>query len=167
MPNFRQVANGYVNASVDDGTLSTICRGLAAIRKDALVDFALIYEGYTSVDILQYAKTMTGNAFDEFLKANYADGRGPLSSLIRCIVHYLNDKCGHQSVLTAISIEENKLKADRLPDYLPKSVVGSKEPFLKDGYTLADYDLYRLMSGIGPTHLGRFLLLIGGRDYYV
>lgn len=166
MPDFRLVANGYVASSVDDGTLGSVCRGLEAIRKDALVDFALIFKGYTATDILRYANTLTGRAFDEFLKANFDNGRGPLSSLIRCAVHFLNGQCGHQSVLTAISIEENKLKSDHYIDS-PKTRPGCAESLLKEGYTLSDYDLYRLMAGIGPTNVGRFMLLVGGREYYV
>jgi hypothetical protein len=169
MPEYRLINNGYVDASLSDQELSVLFRNLRMLRQDAYNDFEIVIKGYVAVETLRVAKRLTGNDFDQFLKLNFDNGNGPLANLVRDIVHYLNGKQGHQTVLTSIRMCEHVLEASaraRSATYQATYRHGSSEPFLKDGYSVEDYDLYRLAAGIGPAAVGRIFLLLGGENYY-
>lgn len=169
MPDYRLIKNGYVEASLSDQDLSESFRNLRLLRQDSYNDFEIVIKGYVAVETLREAKRLTGNNFAQFLEINFDGGRGPLANLIRDIVHYLNGKQGHQTILTSLRMEEHALEASaraRSATYQTRHRPGTTEPFLKDGYRLEDYDLYRLAAGVGPAAVGRILLLLGGENYY-
>ena len=169
MPDYRLIKNGYVDASLSDQELSGLFRNLRLLRTDAYNDFEIVIKGYVAVETLRAAKRLTGNDFAQFLELNFDAGRGPLANLIRDIMHYLNGKQGHQTILTSLRMEEHALEASaraRSVVYQVTHRAGTTAPFLKDGYSVEDYDLYRLAAGIGPAAVGRILLLLGGDNYY-
>jgi hypothetical protein len=89
--------------------------------------------------------------------------------LIRDIVHYLNGRGGHQTVLTSLAIQENKLRSTakvRYGTYAPAIRAGGGESLLKGEDRVYDNDLYRLMAGLGAGAVGRIFLLLGGDAYY-
>lgn len=167
MTTFRMGPNGYYNDQVSDTEAPTLFRNLGALRRDAYQDFSVVMEGHAPIEIIRLARRLTGDNFAQWMRAN-ADG--PLGSLVRDILNYLNGKIGHLSINTAISIQEERLKTtthyhDAV--YVPTSRDGSTlDPLLKQGLKLYDFDLYRLLSGIGPINLGRIMLLLGGETYY-
>ena len=169
MPDYRLINNGYVDASLSDQDLNGLFRNLRLLRTDAYNDFELVVKGYVAIETLSAAKRLTGGNFAQFLEMNFDAGRGPLANLIRDIVHYLNGKQGHLTIITGLRMEEHALEASaraRSATYQSVSRTGTTEPFLKDGYSVEDYDLYRLAAGIGPAAVGRILLLLGGDNYY-
>lgn len=169
MPEFRLVSNGYANAAIGDGEMGAIFKNLLCLKTDSFVDFELLAKGHVAIETIREVNRLTGGSFKEFLEVNFDSGKGPISALVRDIVHYLNGRCGHQTVMTSISIQENKLKnfnRSRYGTYSPTIRTGTPEPFLASGDMVYDYDLYRLMSGIGAGHVGRILLLLGGDAYY-
>lgn len=169
MPEYRLIKNGYVEASLSDQELASLFKNLRLLRTDSYNDFEIVVKGYVAVETLREAKRITGGNFAHFLELNFDGGRGPLASLVRDIVHYLNGKQGHLTVLTAIRMQEHVLEASaraRSATYQSGHRPGGNEPFLKDGYRIEDYDLYRLAAGIGPAAVGRILLLLGGENNY-
>lgn len=167
MTTFRMGVNGYYNDQVTDTEAPTIFRNLVALRRDAAQDFSVVMEGHAPVEIIRLARRLTGDSFAQWVRAN-ADG--PLGTLMRDILNFLNGKIGHLTVNTAITIQEERLKnASHFHDavYVPTSRDGSTlDPLLRQGLKLYDFDLYRLISGIGPVNLGRIFLLLGGENYY-
>lgn len=165
MPDYRLIQNGYVDASLSDQELNGLFRNLRLLRTDSYNDFEVVIKGYVAVETLNAARRLTGNDFGQFLELNFDAGRGPLANVIRDVMHYLNGKQGHQTILTGLRMEEHALESSapaRSAVYQSISRHGTSEPFLKDGYSVEDYDLYRLAAGIGPAAVGRFFLLLGG-----
>jgi len=169
MPNFRQIANGFIHNAVSESELSTIFKELNLMRKETYTDYTLVSEGHVAVDTLQRVYRLAGPDFPAFLEANYDRGRGMLALLVKDIVLYLNGKLGHQTIITHLRMEERKL-ASRLRAgpavYQSLKTVPNATPLLGDGETLGNNDLYRLMAGISPANVGRLLMLIGGENYY-
>lgn len=169
MPEYRLVGNGYVAANLGDQDLPSILRNLKALRNDAYVDFSLVEKGHVAVETIREVKRLTGNSFRDWLAANYGGGNGPISGLVRDIVHYLNNRIGHAQLITSISVQENRLKQllrSRNGVYTPTTRTINGDDFLQKGDEVFDYDLYRLMAGIAPANVGRIFLLLGGESYY-
>ena len=169
MPEYRITPNGYAHAALGDSDLGVIFKNLQCLRNDAYVDFDLIMKGAVTIETLREANFLTGRSFAQFLEVNFDSGKGPLASLVRDIVHYLNGRCGHQTIITSLNIEENKLRSltkARHGTYTPAIRSGGGEAFLKDQDRVYDNDLYRLMAGVGAGVVGRILLLLGGDSYY-
>lgn len=169
MTAYRLGPNGFFNDEVSDAEMATIFKNLAALRRDSLVDFTLILKGYVPVEIIRLVRRLTGDTFSQWMRAN-ADG--PLASLVRDILNYLNGKVGHLTINTAISIHEERMKTtphrhDAV--YVPTNAAGGSalDPLLKSGLELYDFDLYRLIAGMGPIAVARIFLLHGGESYYV
>ena len=171
MPDFRLVNNGYANAALGDGDLTSIFKNLKNLRTDAYVDFELVAKGHVAIETIRDVNQLTGGSFKDFLAMNFDSGKGPLADLVRDVVHFLNGRCGHTTVTTAVHIHENKLRSvarERKGNYSPSvRTGGGGESFLQDGYNVYDYDLYRLLAGVGPAYVGRMFLLLGGDTYYV
>lgn len=170
MPNYRIAPHGMVNAELTDVELSNIFKNLNLLRKDAYSDFELVIGGHVGIETLRAGGQLIGGSFREFMEANYDSGKGPLANLVKDIVHFLNGRIGHQSIVTSIKIEEQKLQsANRVRSaiYSPSKRTGSSLPLLEDGYVVHDFDFYNLMAGISPANVGRFLQLLGGESYYV
>jgi hypothetical protein len=170
MSDYRLVKNGYVPADISDSELAGLFRNLKALKTDAYADFVLVIKGHVAVETLQAVKRLVGHSFHDFLEVNFGGGRGPLAGLARDVVHFLNNRVGYLSVLTSIQEQENRLTAltrRRSAVYTPSISAGRNEVFLKDGDTVLDYDLYRLMAALGPATTGRLMLLLGGAEYYV
>jgi hypothetical protein len=159
--------NGFFFDQVNDAEMATIFKNLAALRRDSLVDFNMVLKGHVPVEIIRLVRRLTGDTFSQWLRAN-ADG--PLAGLVRDILNYLNGKIGHLSINTSISIHEERMKnLSHYHDavYTPTGREGSSlDPLLKNGLKLFDFDLYRLLAGIGPIAVGRIFLLHGGESYY-
>lgn len=169
MPEYRLISNGYVDASLSDQELTSLFKNLRYLRKDSYNDFELVIKGHVAEETLRDVRRLVGSSFEEWLKLNFDGGRGPLASLARDIVHYLNGKQHYSTVVSAVRIAEQTMMATaktRQATYIPVRRSGTGEPFLKDGYTIQDYDLYRLAAGVGPAVLGRLFLLLGGDAYY-
>lgn len=169
MPEYRLISNGYVDAGLSDQELTALFKNLRYLRKDSYNDFELVIKGHVAEETLRDARRLVGSSFEEWLKLNFDGGRGPLASVARDIVHYLNGKQHFSTVVSSIRIAEQIMVSaakSRQATYTPVRRPGGGEPFLKDGYTIQDYDLYRLAAGIGPANLGRLFLLLGGDSYY-
>lgn len=169
MPDFRLAANGYVNAALSDQDLAALFRNLRLLRTDSYNDFDIVIKGYVAIETLREVNLITGGDFAKFLEVNYDSGRGPMATLAKDILHYLNGKQGFLSLQSSIRIQEHTLEASakrRSASYGPVHRAGSSAPFIEPGYNLADYDLYRLAAGIGPALLGRLFLLLGGENNY-
>lgn len=169
MPDYKLINNGYVDASLSDQELTSLFRNLRLLRQDSYNDFDLVIKGYVAVETLREIKRLTGNNFAAFLELNFDGGRGPMALIVRDVLHYLNGKQGHQTILSSIRMEEHKLEALaklRSATYSAPHKASGSEVFLKAGYRVEDYDLYRLAMGIGPAALGRLFLLLGGESYY-
>lgn len=170
MPNYRVAPHGFVSAELSDGEMASIFKNLSLLRKDAYSDFSLVIGGHVAVETLREANLLIGGSFRLFMEANYDGGTGPLANLVKDVVHYLNGRIGHQSIITSLKIEEQKLQsANRIRSalYTPSKRTSISLPLLEDGYIVHDFDLYRLMAGISPANVGRFLQLLGGEAYYV
>ena len=169
MPDYRLIDNGYVDSQIPDTELAAVFKRLKALIRDGMIDHELLMKGVLAIDALSLANRLTGRSFRGFVEVNYDEGRGPLAGLMRDVVNYLNGKTGHQVLLTSITIHHGKL---RPTDYAMEGVyphhrkTATSEPLLKDGAVLLDYDLYRLMAGIGAVGVARLFLLVGGADYY-
>lgn len=169
MPNYRLVANGYVDSALSDNDLNSLFKNLRYLRKDSYDDFEMIISGHVAVETLRIAKAIIGGSFKEWLEVNFNNGRGPLADIIREILYYLAGKQSFTTVVTATRIDENIMEASarqRRGSYSSSSASGHSDLFIKHGHTVQDYDLYRLMAGVGPGVVGRILLLIGGEAYY-
>ena len=169
MPDFRMAQNGYVNAALTDGDLQLLFRNLRLLRTDSYNDFEIVIKGYVAIETLRDVNLITGGSFAKFLEANFDSGRGPISTLAKDILHYLNGKQGVLSLLSAIRVQEHTLEAAakrRQATYGPIHRSGTGLPFIEKDYRLEDYDLYRLAAGIGPAVLGRLFLLLGGENNY-
>lgn len=169
MPNYRSVANGYVDSRLSDYDLSVLFKNLRYLRKDAYNDFSLIIEGHVAIETLRTAKAITGGSFKQWLEVNFDNGRGPLADIIREILYYLAGKQSYATVNTAVRINESLMESaakQRSGTYASGNLTGSSDAFTKYGHLVEDYDLYRLMAGVGPSVVGRILLLIGGEVYY-
>ncbi len=169
MPDYRLAPNGYVNALLTDADLAALFRNLRLLRIDSYNDFEIVIKGYVAVETLRDVNLLTGGDFAAFLEANYDAGRGPMAVLAKDILHYLNGKLGVLSLLSAIRVQEHTLQAEakrRSASYSALHRSGSGLPFIEKGYSLMDYDLYRLAAGLGPAALGRLFLLLGGENYY-
>lgn len=167
MTDFRFVGNGYVNAQVSDSEASGLFRNLAALRRDSFTDFSVIMEGHLPIEIIRIANRLSDADFVDWMRVN-ADG--PLSGLVRDILNYLNGKVGHFTIKTSINIHEERLRpGTRLHDatYTPGTrSESSMDGNLRNGDRLFNFDLFRLMAGIGPVDVGRIFLLLGGASYY-
>jgi hypothetical protein len=169
MSDYRLVRNGYVPTDISEPELMGLFRNLKALKTDAYADFTLVIKGHVAVETLTNVKRLVGHSFHDFLEVNFGGGRGPLAGLVRDVVHFLNNRIGYLSILTSIQVQENKLHAltrRRSGVYTPSISSGRNEVFLKDGDTVLDYDLYRLMAALGPATMGRLMLLLGGEEFY-
>ena len=168
MTAFRMGPNGYFNDQVSDAETPTVFRNLAALRRDSMQDFTVVMEGHMPIEVIRLARRLTGDNFAQWMRVN-ADG--PLRELVRTILNFLNGKLGHLSVNTAISMHEERMKnMSHFHDavYVPTNRDGSSlDVLLRQGLKLFDFDLYRLLEGIGPVQVGRIFLLLGGETYYV
>lgn len=170
MPSYRIAPHGFINAELSDAEAASIFKNLSLLRKDAYSDFELVIGGHVAIETMREAGRLIGGSFRLFMEANYDGGAGPLANLVKDIVHYLNGRIGHHSITTCIKIEEQKLQSlnrNRSAVYTPSTRMGNALPLLEDGYVVHDYDFYRLMAGISPANVGRFLQLLGGEGYYV
>lgn len=169
MPEFRRGNNGYVSAQLSDGELATMFKNLKHLRQDAYQDFELIMKGDVTIETLREVTALCGTSFAGWMEVNFDNGKGPLSDLVRDIVHYLNGRCGHRQMITSLSIQENKLQdaaSTRYGTYTPTVRTGGHAAFLQEGDKVYDNDLYRLMAGVGAGVVGRIFLLLGGENYY-
>lgn len=170
MPNYRVAPNGFINAALSDEEANALFKNLNLLRKDVYTDLSLTTKNHVSLETIRIAMQLTGGSFRQFMEANYNQGSGSLANLIKDIAHYLNGRLGHQSILTAIKNEEAKLQnfnRTKSALYTPTRRASNALPLLEDGYIVHDYDLFRLMAGIAPANVGRFLQLFGGESYYV
>lgn len=170
MPNYRRIANGFITADISEEEANNLFRNLDLLRKDAYSDFELVVKGHVTLETLRIASRLTGGSFRQFMEANYNQGSGSLANLIKDIAHFLNGRLGHHSIITSIKNEEQKLQnfsRSKTATYTPSKRAASALPLLEDGYIVHDHDLYRLMAGISPANVGRFLQLLGGENYYV
>ncbi|TQH47458.1 hypothetical protein [Pseudomonas aeruginosa] len=169
MNSFRRSPNGFVNAALTDAEMTEAFTNLNLLRKDAYSNFELVIKGHVVIETIRDVSRLVGPSFRQFMETNYDSGRAPIAGLIKDIVHYLNGRMGHHSLITSLRIEERKLLSAskvRKSTYRQTQTTGSPLPLLEDGYIVHDYDLYRLMSGISPSNVGRTLLLLGGENYY-
>jgi len=169
MANYRQFGNGFVSDQLSDTDLDNIFKNFALMRRDGVLDFALVIEGDLSIETMREAKRLMGGSFRQFMEANYYGGSGPLSTLVKDVVHFLNGKISAVPLVTCINFEENKAKAavkNRAATYSPQKRTSGNLSLLEDGYVVHDMDLFNLMAGIGPAQVIRFLQLFGGGSYY-
>lgn len=169
MPEYRLISNGYVDASLSDQELASLFKNLGYLRKDSYNDFELVIRGHVAQETLRDVNRLIGGSFEQWLRANYSNGAGPIASVVKDIIHYLNGKQSFSTVVSAIRILELTMSStsrSRQATYTPVRRSGNGEPLLRDGYELCDYDLFRLMAGIGPANVGRLFLLLGGDAYY-
>jgi len=169
MPDYRLVSNGYVAADLDEGEMVGIFRNLKLLKTDCNVDFGLVMKTHLAVEVLRDVNRLTGKSFQNWLAVNFEGGRGHIADVVRDVLHYLNGRIGHAQLQTSISVHENKLHSVarmKAGSYSPSARVAGNEVFLRQGEAVYDYDLYRLMAGIGPLAVGRLFLLVGGESYY-
>lgn len=169
MPEYRLISNGYVDASLSDQDLVSLFKNLGYLRKDSYNDFELVIKGHVAQETLRDVNRLIGGSFEQWMRANYSNGAGPIAGVVKDIIHYLNGKQNFSTVVSAIRILELTVPTSnksRQASYTPVRRSGSGEPLLSNGYELCDYDLYRLAAGIGPANLGRLFLLLGGDAYY-
>lgn len=169
MPNYRQVANGFVADGLSDGQLAEIFRNLSLLRQDTFNNFDLMLSPHVAIETLSAAKALIGGDFKGFLEANYNGGSGRAANLFKDISHYINGVISHQCLMTSINVEERKLKANNrsaTPSAgLPRNPPGHLS-LLDDNQGITNFDLYRLMAGIAPANVGRIFQLLGGESYY-
>jgi hypothetical protein len=168
MAKFKLGVNGYVTDQSSEAELTAIFRNLALLRRDSCVDFSVVADGRMAIETLRCARRLTGNNFREWMRVN-ADG--PLKVLIRDLLNYINGKVGHLTMNSSITMHEEMLRnnAHRQNEalYVPSDREGSAiDIHLKNGRNLFDFDLYRLMSGMGAVNVARIFLLLGGASYY-
>lgn len=160
-------ANGFFNDQVSDAEMVTICKNLQMLRRDSLVDYTTVLQGHVAIEIIRLVRRLTGDDFAQWMRVN-ADG--PLAGLVRDTLNYINGKIGHLSMKTSVTMHEERLRnvnREHLATYTPLGREGSSlDPMLKNGLSLFNFDLYRLLSGIGPVEVGRMFLLLGGDTYY-
>jgi hypothetical protein len=169
MANYRSFGNGFVNDALSDTELDNIFKNFALMRQDGILDFNLVINGDLSIETMREAKRLMGGSFRQFMEANYNGGSGPLATLVKDVVHFINGKMSPTPLITVINFEENKAKAvvkTRLAQYSPSKRTSGNLALLEDGYVVHDSDFFHLMAGIGPAHVIRFLQLIGGGSYY-
>lgn len=170
MPNYRQIANGFVDDRLSEGQLNETFRNLNLLRQDAYNNFELMISSHVAIETLVAANLLTGGDFQSFLEANYNGGAGRLANLIKDIGHYVNGKIGHQSLITSINVEERKLRGinrSTPATFSPSRNAPGHLALLDDGHVIHNFDLYRLMAGISPANVGRMFQLLGGESYYV
>lgn len=167
MTDFRYAGNGYIGAQVSDSEASTLFRNLAALRRDSFNDFSVLMEGHLPIEAIRTAQVLTGGDFVDWMRVN-ADS--PLQGLVRDILNYLNGKVGHFTIKTSIKIHEERLRpgihyheATYTPGARSESTLDGT---LRNGARLFNFDLFRLMAGIGPVDVCRIFLLLGGATYY-
>lgn len=167
MHKFKLIDNGYVSESLDYAWGDVLSQ-LKQLRIERAESFELAINGVEAVETIRLGKKLIGHSFKAFVEANYNNGASRLSGLMINVVQFLNGKIPAESVVTAITIEENRFKfADEDAPSSNYAVTVLKEPLLGQGDSLHDLDLYRLMAGITPGHFGRLLLLLGGVGFYV
>lgn len=168
MATFKLGVNGYVNSQISEAELGAILKNLQLLRRDSYVNFAVVADGRLAIEAIRCARRLTGDSFREWMRVN-ADG--PLRSLVRDILNYVNGKVGHLTMNSSITMHEEILRnnAHRQVEalYVPTDREGSAiDTHLKNGRSLYDFDLYRLMAGLGPINVVRIFLLLGGAVYY-
>lgn len=169
MPDFRLISNGYVDATLSDQELTALFKNLRMLRKDSYNDFELLVKGHVAEETLREIQRLTGGSFAQWLEVNFDHGKGPISGVIRDVMHFLNNKQSHFTVNTSVRQAELSLAAAakaRSAAYSPNRRTGTGESFLRAGYKVEDYDLFRLMGAVGPALVGRLFLLVGGDTYY-
>lgn len=165
MPSYRQIQNGFISLEVNDMDLAIIVRNLKSYLRSSS-DFGVKTDPLVIGDIVKQLRLLTGGDFRAFLIANYGDGYGPVSSLVRDIVLYLNGKISYRSVNTAITIEQNRVRTyNTIPGGWQNNVM-SKNRLDVNGVVdlnkVIDYDFFYLMSGISPDcMINMFLSLTG------
>ena len=168
MTSFRMGTNGFFNDQVTDAEATGLFRNFVALRRDSYVDFNVMLKGHVPIEIIRAVRRLTGDDFADWMRVN---AEGPLASLVRDILNYLNGKIGHMSLRTSITMHEERLRNfnhhhDAV--YVTTSHGGSSiDPLIKQGLQLYHFDLYRLMAGIGTLDVSRIFLLLGGGTYYV
>lgn len=166
MAKYKLGVNGYVSDQTNEAELSATFKNLALLRRDAYVDFSVLVEGRLAIETIRCARRLTGDNFREWMRVN-ADG--PLRALIRDMLNYVNGKVGHLTMNNSITMHEEILRGPRQTEalYVPSSREGSALDLqLKNGHALYDFDLYRLISGIGAINVARIFLLLGGASFY-
>lgn len=166
MPEFRRVANGYINNSLEDKEIGELFTQLKYINKQMTSDFEYALKGFGAVETIPVIRKLVGTSFKEFIEANYNSGHSTLSHLVRNIVSYLNGVAGYQNVTTLISVEKARFDYDD-EDETYNNINYVTGSLYKDGESLTDFDLYRLIAGIGLGQAVKFFLLLGGKSFNV
>lgn len=168
MSKYSKTVYGYVLASVAREDVLRQFKILRLIKRTIDVDLDPITKASVAKDVMDVSKVLVGGSFREFVIANYDNGRGPLSNVMKAVVQYLNGQLGFRNLLSMITVEENKLgffTPDNREGEAPLEIKPSTGiPLLEQGQVLNDDSLFKLMEGISPIHYARILLLLAGGD---
>lgn len=166
MSELKRVANGYVSAKLEPAEIEDLFNELKHINKRLVEDFEFLVKGFGANEAVPVIRKIVGDDFKLFVEENYNKGASTLSHLFKGVVGYLNGKIAYQSIHSLISIEQSRFETYEADDvYAP--VAHINEPLFKDGESIEDFDLYRLIAGIGLVRAVQLFLLLGGKSVNV
>lgn len=164
MSSLKRVANGYVSGILEPVEIEDLFNELKHVNKRLVSDFDFLVKGFGAVEAVPILRKLAGSDFKAFVEGNYNNGTSTLSHLFKAVVCYLNGKIAYQSVHSLVSIEQARFESD---EEVFTPVASINEPLFKDGERVEDFDLYRLIAGIGLIRTVQLFLLLGGRSVNV
>ncbi len=168
--NYRPAKNGFVNADLLDTSFQLIMGILKTYLRSA-DDFKYMTNPKSISDLLTHVKPIVGSNFKSFLIANYDNGIGVRSELVKTILHYFGGKVSARAVIARIKTDETmcvgrlRVNTDETPQL--KQVRGFDDDTLKLLEDVQPLDFFRLIEAIGPVLLAKLFLTFNGEVHYV
>lgn len=165
MPSYRQIQNGFISLEVNDMDLAIIVRNLKSFLRSSH-NFGVKSDPLVIGDLVKQLRLLTGGDFRAFLIANYGDGYGPIASLVRDIILYMNGKISYRSVITAITIEQNRVRTyNNIPGGWQNNVMSKNRldvNGIADLTKVTDFDFFYLLSAVAPENVISMFLSLAG-----
>lgn len=169
MNKFLETPFGFINAELPGGTLGTL-RTLLKSHVTNCGDFDFLTSGKLAQEILPTQRLVVGKSFKAFLIANYNDGLGRRTAMVRSIIRYIKGEISARSLSSQLRMEEVQLSTllmhrDDVP-VTPKNRSALNDLDRQALDEMKEDGFYVLLAGIGSQLTSRLLLTFMGESAY-
>lgn len=166
MPNYRSSKYGMVSADLLDPSLTAVNDLLKLYLRNAGQDFEFGIAPKNIQEVFRNVNTLMANDFRAWLAANYNDGVGLRSDMVRRVLGFLSGELTGQLVVEGIRMDQIKVRhlkrigGDAKP-YLP-TPTKRNEKWHDALNNVLPNDFYSLVEGIGLQALVCLMLTLSG-----